>query len=166
MAGPMKDPKHIKTPQSKRSWSGVSGLAMLLVGIAAIFILMASLSSNTIWRPKRSAAPNAATSTSSVIEHIRGNEFDEKVLQSPVPILVDFYADWCGPCQMLAPVLENVAKETTDAKIVKVNVDENRELAARYRIEAIPSLLVFRNGKLTNRHTGLADEASLKRLLQ
>lgn len=80
--------------------------------------------------------------------------------------MVDFYADWCGPCQMLAPLLEEVAKETTAAKIVKVNVDQDPELAERYRIEAIPSLLVFRNGKLTNRHTGLADEASLKQLLQ
>ena len=99
------------------------------------------------------------------IEHVHTNTFNEKVLQSEVPVLVDFYADWCRPCRALTPVLEELARETPNARIVKVNVDENPELAARYRIESIPNLLVFRDSRLTGQHAGLADKAFLRRLL-
>jgi thioredoxin 1 len=166
MAGREKGEKPSKTPPAKRSRPGAGGLIAILAGSVAIFTLIASLSSNTFWRGNRSAGPQPAKQSASAIEHISGSQFDERVLQSREPILVDFYADWCGPCQLLAPVLEEVAKETPHAKIVKVNVDQNRELAVRYRIDAIPTLLVFRNGNLVNRHTGLADAASLKQLLQ
>jgi thioredoxin 1 len=80
-------------------------------------------------------------------------------------VLVDFYADWCGPCQMLAPVLEELARETPSAKIVKVNVDQSRQLATRYGINAIPSVMVFREGKMVSRYTGLADKAQLQKML-
>ena len=99
------------------------------------------------------------------IEHVQANNFDEKVLSSEVPVLVDFYAEWCGPCRTLAPVLEDLARETSDAKIVKVNVDKNPELAARYRINSIPTLMVFRDRRAVGRHSGLANKALLKRLL-
>ena len=105
------------------------------------------------------------TQANQLIEHVSANDFNRKVLQSEVPVLVDFYAEWCGPCKALAPVLEEVAKETPNAKIVKVNVDENQELAYRYKIESIPSVLVFKNNELTDRHVGLANKAVLKRLL-
>lgn len=99
------------------------------------------------------------------IEHVHANNFNEKVLQSKVPVLVDFYADWCRPCRAVAPVLEELARENPDARIVKVNVDENPELAARYQIESIPNLLVFRGSRLTGRHAGLANKALLRRLI-
>jgi thioredoxin 1 len=99
------------------------------------------------------------------IEHLSEASFNEKVLQSGMPVLVDFYAEWCGPCKALTPVLEEFANENPGVKIFKVNVDENHELAARYRIESIPSLLVFQNNELATRHMGLADKAMLKRLL-
>jgi len=109
------------------------------------------------------AVPTAETSRG--VEHATAGDFQEKVLSSAVPVLVDFYADWCPPCRAMAPVLEEFARETTDAKVVKVNVDENRELAARYEISVIPSLLVFRGGQLTGRHTGLVDKGALGQLL-
>jgi thioredoxin 1 len=105
------------------------------------------------------------TFTNTKIEHINEGNFDQKVLQSAVPVLVDFYADWCGPCKALAPVLEEFSRENPDAKIVKVNVDENYELASRYEIESIPSLLVFKDNELIARHLGAADKTALKRLL-
>lgn len=101
----------------------------------------------------------------SKIEHVNASNFNEIVLQSNVPVLVDFYAEWCGPCKALAPVLEEFARENPKAKIVKVNVDENHELANRYRIDSIPSLLVFKNNDLSARHMGFADKAALKRLV-
>ena len=99
------------------------------------------------------------------VEHVHAGNFSRKVLRSDAPVLVDFYADWCGPCRAMAPVLESLAHENPHVKIVKVNVDESPELAARYRIQSLPSLLVFRDSQPMAQHVGLADKASLKRLL-
>lgn len=105
------------------------------------------------------------TENMSRIEHIDAGDFEKKVLRSEQPVLVDFYAEWCGPCKALSPVLEEFARETPNVKIVKINVDENYELAARYNIKSIPSLLVFKDSDLAARHMGLADKAGLKRLI-
>jgi thioredoxin 1 len=106
------------------------------------------------------------TRKKSNVEHANEANFDQLVLNSDVPVLVDFYADWCGPCRMIAPVLDDLAQEATDAKIVKVNVDEGPQLAARYGISSIPSLLVFKDGEVVDRHVGLANEAQLKSMIE
>jgi thioredoxin 1 len=105
------------------------------------------------------------TQTEGKIHHANESNFRELVLESKVPVLVDFYADWCGPCRLLTPVLEEMARENTDAKIVKINVDHSPELAARYRVNAIPSLKVFDKGKVVDEHVGLANEARLRAML-
>lgn len=99
------------------------------------------------------------------VEYASQDDFEQRVLRSPVPVLVDFYADWCGPCRAIAPVLEELARETPHARIVKVNVDESPDLAAQYRISAIPQLLVFHKGEVVAQHLGLASKAELKALL-
>ena len=99
------------------------------------------------------------------VEHVGQDDFDKKVLKSDIPVLVDFYADWCGPCRLLAPTLEQLARELPDVKVVKIDVDRSQELAARYRINAIPSLLVIKKGKVTAKHVGLANKDALKQLL-
>jgi thioredoxin 1 len=100
------------------------------------------------------------------VSYATGKNFDKTVLKSDVPVLVDFYADWCGPCKMLAPILEELARETPKAKIVKVDIDRNSDLAGAFRISSIPTLLVFKDGKVVAQHVGLASKASLKRLLE
>jgi thioredoxin 1 len=99
------------------------------------------------------------------VHHADEANFDELVLNSDVPVLVDFYADWCGPCRRIAPVLEELAKEATDAEIVKVNVDQDPELAARYGISSIPSLKVFEGGEVVDEYTGVASKAHLEKML-
>jgi thioredoxin 1 len=99
------------------------------------------------------------------VHHADDSNFDEVVLMSDVPVLVDFYADWCGPCRMLSPVLQELARETSDAKIVKVNVDHSPQAAARYGVNAIPSLKVFKDGEVVSEHVGLARKADLKQML-
>ena len=106
------------------------------------------------------------TATKSSVEHVNQNDFSQIVLDADVPVLVDFYADWRGPCRLIGPVLNELASETTSAKIVKVDVDRNPELAARYRISSIPNLLVFKDGKVVRSHVGLADKAQLKALIE
>ena len=110
------------------------------------------------------AMPTAAKQQGTV-HHADETNFTEMVLNSNVPVLVDFYADWCGPCRMIAPVLKELAQETSDAKIVKVNVDHSPQLAARYGINSIPNLKVFDHGKVVDEHLGLANKARLKEML-
>jgi thioredoxin 1 len=99
------------------------------------------------------------------IEHADEATFDQLVLKSDVPVLVDFYADWCGPCQALAPVLEQLAGETPNARIVKVNVDHSPALAARYGVSSIPSLMVFHGGQIRAEQVGMASKSRLKAML-
>ncbi|MCR5636667.1 MAG: thioredoxin [Clostridiales bacterium] len=88
--------------------------------------------------------------------------FEQEVINSKIPVLVDFWAAWCGPCQMLAPVVEEIAEEYDDViKVGKVNVDEQRELSAKYNIESIPTLLVFKDGKIINSSVGFVTKEEL-----
>lgn len=101
----------------------------------------------------------------STIQLNNGN-FEEEVIKSEMPVLVDFWAAWCGPCQMLAPTIDELAAELTEAKVCKVNVDENPELASRYKIMTIPSLLVFRNGEVVNRSIGVKSKKEIKEFIE
>ena len=101
----------------------------------------------------------------STIQLNNGN-FEEEVIKSEMPVLVDFWAAWCGPCQMLAPTIDELAAELTEVKVCKVNVDENPELASRYKIMTIPSLLVFRNGEVVNRSIGVKTKKEIKEFIE
>jgi len=97
----------------------------------------------------------------SQLEHVSTATFAERVLQCPKPVLVDFYAEWCGPCKQLGPVLEDFAREHPDIRVVKVNVDENPDLAGRYEVKKMPSLLVIRGGQVTSRSLGVVTKEKL-----
>lgn len=93
--------------------------------------------------------------------------FKEEVLESPVPVLVDFWASWCGPCRMIAPTVEEIAKEYEGKiKVGKVNVDEQGDLASEYDIMYIPTLIVFKNGKVTNTSNGLKRKDEILKMLE
>lgn len=94
-------------------------------------------------------------------------QFDETVLASDKPVLVDFWADWCGPCRMLAPFIGQIAVQFNDRLVVcKVNVDEEPELARRYNIMSIPTLLLFKNGELVDKVVGFRSKADLVKMIE
>lgn len=97
-----------------------------------------------------------------MIKHISSKEFEEEVLKSKEAVLVDFYADWCGPCRMLAPILE----EIEDVNIYKVNVDDEPDLAMKYGIMSIPCVISFKDGKEYKKSVGLVDKETILDLLK
>ena len=97
--------------------------------------------------------------------HITKENFEAEVLKSDKPVLVDFFAVWCGPCKMIAPILEEIAAEREDIKVCKINVDEEPELAAQYQVVSIPTLFVIKDGQITNQSLGAKPKPQILEML-
>lgn len=95
------------------------------------------------------------------MKYINKDNFEEEVLKNNKLVMVDFFATWCGPCQMLTPVLEKISKERNDVEIMKLDIDQNTELAIRYGVEVVPTIKFFKNGSLVNSLEGFRDEGEL-----
>ena len=89
------------------------------------------------------------------------DNFNEEVLNSDIPVLVDFYADWCGPCKMMSPIIDEIAEENSDIKVGKVNCDEEPNLAIKFDVMSIPTILIFKNGKLEKTFIGLTPKETI-----
>ncbi len=97
---------------------------------------------------------------------ITAQNFEQEVLQSDKPVLVDFYADWCGPCKMMAPVIDEIAEEAADIKVGKLNIDNEMEIAQKYGVMSIPTLIVFKNGEEVKRDLGAKPKKAVLDMLK
>ena len=87
--------------------------------------------------------------------HITKENFEQEILQSEKPVVLDFFASWCGPCRQLAPIIDRLAQEHPELKVAKVNVESQEELARKHKVFSIPTLVIYKNGEIAGRHTGV-----------
>ena len=98
--------------------------------------------------------------------NVTNENFEKEILKSEKPVLIDFYADWCGPCKMMSPIVDEIAEELKETVVVgKINVDENQELAIEYGVMSIPTLVVLKEGKPVKTFVGVTDKEAIKTLL-
>ena len=145
---------------------------MLFIILMIIFVISLIFISQTL---KKESEKKLASSNEQVeyqneenktnILNVTSENFESEVLQSDKTVLIDFYADWCGPCKILSPIVEEVAKENADVKVVKINVDSEQEIAIKYRIMSIPTLVVIKDGKEINRAIGVIEKSEILTLL-
>lgn len=97
--------------------------------------------------------------------NVKAEDFDQEVLNKKGLVLVDFWAEWCGPCKMLGPIIDELANERTDITVCKVNVDENPDLAVKYKVMSIPMVIIFKDGELYKKSIGAVPKSTLLELL-
>ena len=100
------------------------------------------------------------------MRELKQEEFEAEVLQASGPVLVDFWATWCGPCRMLAPIIQQVSDAKTDVKVFKVNVDEAQDIAVKYKVASVPTVILFEDGEIKHQFTGLKSKADIIKLLE
>ncbi len=109
--------------------------------------------------------PNNIKEENMKVLEIMSNQFEEEILKSDKIVLVDFYADWCGPCKMLSPIIDEIANENNDIKVCRINIDANQDLAVQYQVMSIPTLIVIKNGKEINRAIGVLPKNDILEML-
>lgn len=97
---------------------------------------------------------------------VTSENFEKEVLQSEKPVLVDFYADWCGPCKMLSPIVDQIATENDNIKVCRINIDDEQDLAIQYGIMSIPTLVIIKNGEEANRSVGVVGKSEILEMLK
>lgn len=140
-------------------------LIVAFVGIMLLLNYVLQKETEKINRPENTILDNKEEEKDMVIS-VNSENFETEVLKSEKTVLIDFYADWCGPCKMLSPIVEQFASENENVKVVKVNVDDAQDLAVDYGVMSIPTLVVIKNGQEANRAVGLISKTEIKNLVK
>lgn len=119
-----------------------------------------NVSENTFQKCRKNTGYERKDLIMSVV-HLTEANFEQEVLRSDIPVLVDFWAPWCGPCKMLSPIIDEIAQEVTDVKICKVNTDEADTLALNYKVMSIPTLILFKNGEIAAKSIGAKQKSEI-----
>jgi len=154
--------------KKKIIWFIIFTLLVIILIIASIFINKEGIEyiqgSQNISNVETTI--NEKEENSMDVKKVNDETFEQEVLKSNIPVLVDFYADWCGPCKMLSPTVDEVAQENDDIKVVKVNVDESQNTAIKYQVMSIPTLVVIKNGNEVNRSVGVIDKEEVLNMIK
>ena len=143
-------------------------LIVLIISFIGILLLLNGVLQNEndkISNLENKVSDNIKEEKSMVIT-VNSENFETEVLKSEKTVLIDFYADWCGPCKMLSPIVEEYANENEDIKVVKINVDEEQDLAVEYGVMSIPTLIVIKNRQEANRAVGLISKDEINNLVK
>ena len=145
---------------------------IILLLVFIILIVGSYVFNNTVQEKKitdsliiENTISNQTEEIISNVIHVDEQTFEDEVLKSSKVVLVNFYADWCGPCRILSPVVEAISNENDDIKVVKVNVDENSNLSIKYEAYSIPLLVIIKDGEVVAKNTGLITKADLQKLI-
>lgn len=137
-----------------------------IICLIVIFILLLVVINMVIKRESASNEIQGTELSKEISIEVNSINFQKEVLNSDKKVLIDFYATWCVPCQMLSPVLEEVAAENSDIKLVKIDVDQNEELAYKYGISAMPTVIVMEKGEEINRSVGVISKEEILKLIK
>ena len=138
---------------------------VLILVATVVFIVGMILLSKFLNNRNKVQISNEEESTMEVMK-VTSSNFEEEVLNSDKTVLIDFYADWCGPCKMFSPVVESVAEENEDIKVVKIDVDNAQDLAIKYQIMSIPTIVVIKNGQEVNRNVGVISKSQILEMVK
>ena len=138
---------------------------VLILVATVVFIVGMILLSKFLNNRNKVQISNEEETTMEVMK-VTSSNFEEEVLNSDKTVLIDFYADWCGPCKMFSPIVESVAEENEDIKVVKIDVDNAQDLAIKYQIMSIPTIVVIKNGQEVNRNVGVISKSQILEMVK
>lgn len=143
-------------------------LIVLIVAFIGIMLLLNNVLKNET--DKKISSENVVSDNQEEVKEmvikVNSENFETEVLNSEKTVLIDFYADWCGPCKMLSPIVEQVASENTNVKVVKINIDDEQDLAIDYGVMSIPTLVVIKNGQEADRVAGVVPKSQVEKLIK
>ena len=138
----------------------------ILIILVIVFFIISMILLNIYLNSKNKQEIKNEEENDMEVLKVTSENFEKEVLHSDKIVLVDFYADWCGPCKMLSPVVDSVANENEDIKVVKVNVDNAQDLAIKYQVMSIPTLVVIKNGQEINRSVGVVSKSEIEEMVK
>ena len=138
----------------------------ILILLATVFFIVGMIILSIFLKTRNKVELSVEEESTMEVMNVTSANFDEEVLKSDKTVLIDFYADWCGPCKMFSPIVESVAAENEDIKVVKIDVDNAQDLAIEYQVMSIPTVVVIKDGKEIDRSIGMVSKSQLLEMVK